>query len=805
MSCFRSVKIAVFLTLSFIALQSPSKAGDCIIFCASTDGEYDIEAETEHRIETDHTIRPDFENVDELIDLLNAAGYNLERAERALGEEARLTIDESGETAEEVIGRVKDELSEYTDEVNQYAGQRIADLDERIQNKLIFIATQIEKVNEYSIGIIEAIGGEAQEILDKIEKGYIKGTKVTGQEARDVIAAVEEGYISGARETGEQTRQTVSSIDETLARNIADLGLQYRLSSAATGQELQALGRLYGDELRLTILTGSDEVVRVTDKISSEAQSLIGATSGEIKEILELVLDDIDNKIVIVSTEVRKINADIEDSRKNYGKVVFFVVSQTVDRAFAFFGIVGGLLLLFIMTFSWVRLLYLKPLPTHPISRNLTFACMTGTVFAALAPFSLAHAGLRANILKYTGVATSYESLEQAVFDELPEIWYSYPSIIDLEDESVSLLEVTGINFNIYPVEARYGSLQLDVITQLDENLIVDISPIQNAPESSNKIEFFAMVPLEEKTLIGSVGVVGTPLKSNAPSTNDTGSNSLAEEYTDNANELLEDLVAPDDEIKQTIPIEGGSNSNSSTQELEQSGTQNYDNSATFGVSSETVFLSFNIQDYSGFSEFNSINSMCNRTSVENAGVDVSMSWEGGMRWKGFFGSRQDTRAGVVCLDNSSENTLTLLMIVSARQHSRVTESLTSLKSYLVDQLLLPCSTPDCSDSTIGGKPPYFDFFAPDGADTGYYFDSKEECVEHASQVLKGDPFTSTEKIQSHIVLARGSDSITTTLLCLSLDDRVVPFGIISSDDSQLSISLTDNLESRWYRQYSVN
>ena len=83
------------------------------------------------------------ENVDELQGLINSTFTELDQALSVAGGETRQTIE-----------KARSELSAYTREVDALAGRRIADLDARLQAKLLWIQQYTEQVSREAQTII---------------------------------------------------------------------------------------------------------------------------------------------------------------------------------------------------------------------------------------------------------------------------------------------------------------------------------------------------------------------------------------------------------------------------------------------------------------------------------------------------------------------------------------------------------------------------------------------------------------------------------------------------------------------------
>lgn len=317
-------------------------------------------------IPTDYSLNLNVDTGQGVLDSINATKNALLEAEAKAGEEVRQTIEDAltqlNTLAADVINLVGDRLD-----------QTIANLDQMIQLKLVWIEHQVEQLHAYALDIIKATGAEARAVINEAELGM--------------------------RRTIQQTQD------------------------AAT-------------------------------------KTIVTATTGGI-----------------------------------------IFVNTLADRLLSIGGIAVGILLIFIATFTWGRLIYEKRLPDNGLQRTMSFVLMFVSMLFAILPFSLLYAPLRAYALTSVGQGTEMD----LAFKKLVE--YRPPQVLKFEPEVVVahknyqaaglVLKGMYLASGLGMPTVKFGSYSLPV-NGADDKLTVNIANVVDHPVAANNIQI-------------SFGAAGTP------------------------------------------------------------------------------------------------------------------------------------------------------------------------------------------------------------------------------------------------------------------------------------------------------
>lgn len=403
-------------------------------------------------IEAKVKISHKLENVDELRDLVRATSRNIESVVQVTGGETRHTIE-----------KASDELTAYTAFLDSLAGRRIADLDTRVQAKLLWIQQYTEELNRHVLEIIQVTSQEVQTI-----------TRIASGEIQSIVQT-----------TGDETQRVVEISGQVAQETIGVTGRELQSVIGAGGRVMENTVRLAGEELRFSVLTAGGEIKEIVATISAEAQTTIQTAVAEIDAIIESTLLGIEG---VAST------AESSSLRVLEGSLV--IVERGADLGLAVGAGAGGMLFMFIAAYGWGKAVIQHKMPESGATRVFVIVLMVLTFLAALLPFGFLSSEVRAYALLPMDRTTAYAGIVGEYGERLPakpQVERFHPDVILInpgDTPTAAILQVVGFNLlsQGYP-RVTYGEHELPVFGT-NKLLTVDLTTVIQNPEAANTIEF---------------------------------------------------------------------------------------------------------------------------------------------------------------------------------------------------------------------------------------------------------------------------------------------------------------------------
>ncbi|MEZ4667852.1 MAG: CARDB domain-containing protein [Anaerolineae bacterium] len=207
-----------------------------------------ISADANATVSLDATVKVD----DSVIRALNVTGRNINSVIDNVGGETRATLLQA-----------QQELSSLLGEVNQYAGLRIADLDDRVTAKLGWVEQYTEDLNHYVLGIIQTVSTESQRLAETIGDQARFTIGVFGNEVRGIVTTA--GGV-------------VMDVTDKISAEV-----KARIQQATTGvmQLLQEVRRIIAD-FDHSVVTVFNKVTYVIDLTTDRVITVAGVVLGVI-------------------------------------------------------------------------------------------------------------------------------------------------------------------------------------------------------------------------------------------------------------------------------------------------------------------------------------------------------------------------------------------------------------------------------------------------------------------------------------------------------------------------------------------
>jgi len=296
----------------------------------------------------------------------------------------------------------------------------------------------------------------------------------TGQGVLDSIQATKDALLDAEAKAGEEARQT---IDDALAQLTTLATEVINLVGTQLDQTIDKLDNM----IQLKLIWIEHQV----EQLHAYALDIIQATGAEARAVIREAELGMRRTIQQTQDAAAKTIATA-----TVGGIIF--VNTLADRLLSIGGIAVGILLIFIATFTWGRLVYEKRLPETGLQRNMSFILMGASMIFAVAPFSMLYAPLRAYALTSVGQGTEVDLVFKRLVDYRP------PQVLDFDPDVVvaskdyqsaglvfqgmylaSSLGMPSVFFGNYPLQVN-GS---------DDKLTVNIGPVIDHPGAANEIQ----------------------------------------------------------------------------------------------------------------------------------------------------------------------------------------------------------------------------------------------------------------------------------------------------------------------------
>ena len=305
----------------------------------------------------------------------------------------------------------------------------------------------------------------------------------TGQGVIDSINATKNALLEAEAKAGEEVRKTIEDALAQLNTLATDV---INLVGEQLDQKIDKLDKM----IQLKLVWIEHQV----EQLHAYALDIIKATGAEARAVIREA--ELGMRRTIQQTEDA---ATKTIATATTGGIIF--VNTLADRLLSIGGIAVGILLIFIATFTWGRLIYEKRLPEKGLQRGMSFFLMAASMIFAVAPFSLLYTPLRAYALTSVGQGSEVD----LVFKKLVE--YRPPQVLDFDpdvvvaskDHQAAGLVLKGMYLasSLGMPSAKFGSYSLPV-NGSDDKLTVNIGSVVDHPGAANNIQI-------------SFGAAGTP------------------------------------------------------------------------------------------------------------------------------------------------------------------------------------------------------------------------------------------------------------------------------------------------------
>jgi beta-lactam-binding protein with PASTA domain len=286
----------------------------------------------------------------------------------------------------------------------------------------------------------------------------------TGKNLKDLI----EGAMADLKEAEKIAGQEVSNAIDQLEKYSKEVE---RIFFNGLDQTIASLDAAVQSKLRW--------IQSYTEQVHKLALDIIHATGEEARDTIDQASGDMIS--VINATELGMQRTTIV-----FFQNATFLVDTIADRALAIGGIIIGILLIFICTYGWGRLIYGKKMPPTGLQRTLALSFLAFTVVAALLPFTMLSPVVRAYALTPSGNSHQFE-----IPKGRPSIYRFEPDPIKVNTQPISeLLIIHGVNFLEWKdLSIYFGSTELEILGKTDGQIEVPLEKIYENPAAAGRID----------------------------------------------------------------------------------------------------------------------------------------------------------------------------------------------------------------------------------------------------------------------------------------------------------------------------
>lgn len=317
----------------------------------------------------------------------------------------------------------------------------------------------LEKIpTEYTINTEIDTGRDLKNLVDDALADLQEAEQIAGEEARqtiqDAISQLEDYSIEIIETFGGQLDRTIQSLDAILKEKLIWI-------------------QIY------------------TEQVHEYALSIIHAAGEEARETIQEAA--LGMRRTIVETELSAQRTTVIATQN-----VTFIVDTVAERSIAIFGLVTGLIFVFVSTFGWGRLIYTRRIPTGSLQRILAMGLLMMSFFFSFLPFITLIPPVRAYALSQVGKASvvGYAQGETAsgptIPKGVPRVYEFVPDqlIVPIITPTPQTLTIVGANLLAMGTPSvTYGGLDLVVIGYTEDHIEVDISPVSDQPGLARSIE----------------------------------------------------------------------------------------------------------------------------------------------------------------------------------------------------------------------------------------------------------------------------------------------------------------------------
>lgn len=324
---------------------------------------------------------------------------------------------------------------------------------------LMFIATGcVDIPSEFTINHEIDTGRDLQNLVDEALEDLHEAERIAGEEVRETIreAIYElEGFSVEIIEIfGDQLDRTINTLDQAL-------------------QDKLLWVQIY------------------TEEVHGYALSIIHATGEEARETIQEAT--LGMRRTIIETELAAQRTTLVATQN-----AMYLVDTVAERTLSIGGLISGLLLMFICTFGWGRLIYQRRMPSTDFQRMLALGLMAVSFFFSFLPFSMLIPPVRAYALAQVGRASLVGESESVVAGGLevprgvPRVYEFIPDYLTVPianpDEQKLIIEGANLMAMGIPV-ITYGGIDCPVTGYTEDRISVDISSASDNPGLSGSVE----------------------------------------------------------------------------------------------------------------------------------------------------------------------------------------------------------------------------------------------------------------------------------------------------------------------------
>jgi len=295
----------------------------------------------------------------------------------------------------------------------------------------------------------------------------------TGQGVLDSIQAAENALTEAEAKAGEEARKTIEDASAQLSGLATEV---ITLVGTQLDQKIDKLDKM----IQLKLVWIEHQV----DQLHAYALDIIQATGNEARNTIREA--ELGMRRTIQQTQDA---ADKTIAGATTGGIIF--VNTVADRILSVGGVAVGILLLFIATFGWGRLIFARRLPAVGLQRTMAAVLMAVSLVVALAPFAMLYPPLRAYALTSAGQGNEADLVFKKLIDyRPPQVMDFEPTVVVASQDHRSaglVLKGMYLATGLGMPTVTFGKVALQVGGS-DDKLTVDIGPVIENPVAANSI-----------------------------------------------------------------------------------------------------------------------------------------------------------------------------------------------------------------------------------------------------------------------------------------------------------------------------
>ena len=342
------------------------------------------------------------------------------------------------------------ELTDYTETLDEITEQRITQLDEASKNRIRQTLEGIERetllisseMTKQILAIDTAVKSSSshisrniQEITHTASDELKKILGITRAEVDYLLRVSEDRLLNILAATGDEFTEFVKLTSEEIQNNIRLIGDESQEFSIVTfnkfdevaqsileesGNQTQEATRVAANELRVVLsqIKGISKVL-IADS-AGHAIDITDNLSDETKEVIETGAKNLEYLASHVAQEVLTINEAVKESRLQVIEGGLFFIDRTADLILAIASTGAGILFLFTSSYGFTRAFLQHNLPNKYTQRIIVFSFMGSTIVASFVPFIFSIPSARARVLMPMGMTKSFAEVVGSIGGRIP-------------------------------------------------------------------------------------------------------------------------------------------------------------------------------------------------------------------------------------------------------------------------------------------------------------------------------------------------------------------------------------------------